>query len=274
VDWAPRPQQFCSKACRGAARDLRVDRTCEICGAGFKASRRRVQAGAARYCSMACLGVARGGPPQLRRCRLCGKEETWRPSHAKRPYCSRECYWASKGRKVERQCLRCGTPFLIGAYEIKHGLGKYCSRGCYHAACRLPRLELTCAHCHAVFHVLPCHAARRYCGRACYFAVHGALRHRCPTCRRVYRAAPSQPRTYCSHACANQGRDRARRPELARALELHAQGLKTPRIQAQLAAENPAWVLGAGAIRQLVSRVRQLPPARHSRRLPSKSVRV
>jgi hypothetical protein len=90
---------------------------------------------------------------------------------------------------------------------------------------------------------------------------HAPRRFKCRTCGKTVEGAPSWRRQrFCSLRCANQGRQRTRRPEdVSRndvILELHARGWKAPAIVAELEARDVGWALSAVGVRTVISRAR------------------
>lgn len=78
-------------------------------------------------------------------------------------------------RMVERQCERCGMPFMVVPSRLKHGRGKHCSPACQYAARRaIPKIGIsrTCLKCGVSFRVTPgrlrsWRGAGKYCSRVC-----------------------------------------------------------------------------------------------------------
>jgi hypothetical protein len=76
-------------------------------------------------------------------CSICGKSFDIikaRVKKAKNNYCSRECYWESKRKRVVRICIYCG-----GKYETKGK--KYCSKECWHKDKNIGIKKIRCDNC-------------------------------------------------------------------------------------------------------------------------------
>ena len=66
------------------------------------------------------------------KCAECRKEfKDYHRKRADRKFCSTECGYKNKQRRVNVNCEYCGVEFEAHAYYLKRGKGKYCSRLCY-----------------------------------------------------------------------------------------------------------------------------------------------
>lgn len=113
-------------------------------------------------------------------CSVCGgeipyhRQDAWSKSHGRGKYCSKECYYKSRGDPpVEITCLcGCGRKRLVQASRVKQGNGKFFSKECVSKYKREHRPWITCAFpgCSNKFQVMPWElnhkinsSARRYC---------------------------------------------------------------------------------------------------------------
>jgi len=68
-----------------------------------------------------------------RKCLICGKKFYVFPyviKGGRGKFCSKECQYKAKIKKIERKCLICGKKFFSVPSRIKVGKGKFCSRKC------------------------------------------------------------------------------------------------------------------------------------------------
>lgn len=108
---------------------------CETCGKQF--DRKPAQIKAHNFCSRKCLGAANGARSRKSHqmtCDYCRKEFIQKNRHAsrnKRFYCSRECGWADKVKKVMVTCEWCGQSFEKKRSDVARTSHNLCDRGCY-----------------------------------------------------------------------------------------------------------------------------------------------
>ena len=148
---------FCSHECHAKTRIIqRTERVCETCGNHFFVKPYQVKHGGGRFCSLKCYGASLG---HISHSPLCGKYER---SEAQKQMLTKQCSLRFKGkrckprseghkrriseakkgkpvlkrreRRVERECLICGTTFTTHISRVKHGYGKFCSRKCFGTA--------------------------------------------------------------------------------------------------------------------------------------------
>lgn len=82
--------------------------------------------------------------------------------HAKKPqtFCSRECFFQSRKRQVDRTCERCGKSF--STYQAR-GSARFCSW-----KCRAHQVECKCEYCGRPFYVRASRQGKRVtCSRSC-----------------------------------------------------------------------------------------------------------
>ena len=109
--------------------------SCDTCGRRF--NRKPAQIKARNYCSRKCLGAANGlrsRIPHRMICGYCGKGFIQKNRHAsrnKRYFCSAECGWADKVKKVVVTCDWCGKPYEKKRSDIARTSHNLCDRGCY-----------------------------------------------------------------------------------------------------------------------------------------------
>lgn len=108
---------------------------CETCGNQF--DRKPSQIKDHNFCSRKCLGSANGMRSRKNHqmtCDYCGKEFIQKNRHAsrnKRFYCSRECGWADKVKRIVVLCEWCGQPFEKKRSDVARSNHNLCDRGCY-----------------------------------------------------------------------------------------------------------------------------------------------
>lgn len=113
-----------------------VERTCETCGATFRATAAKLRIGAAKFCSRPCTSAARGNPPVRLTCANCAADFVVVAARLKRgivQFCSTACRWETVRRlQVRHTCERCGISYAPNSIESKVGRGRrFCSRECY-----------------------------------------------------------------------------------------------------------------------------------------------
>jgi len=267
--WA-KTQTFCSNRCSGLAKRTRVSRVCPMCSTEFDAEPNEVAGGRGKYCSKSCRYegrrqncaaeklCARDGCGQV----ICGNRSTVR----KRRYCSRRCRWGADGGRSEWiTCQReeCRKRKLVPRSLLNCGWGKFCSRACYLQSRREARPWVKCDRrgCLKRFQVSPSAAGRRrFCSWRCQVLSRRPGTFRCPVCRKVEQRKPGRRPKFCSGACRNRGRHRARSPLVVARnqfiLELAANKMKSPRISEKLKANSDGWGLSPPSIRKVISRGR------------------
>lgn len=108
---------------------------CDTCGKSF--DKKSCKIGANNFCTRKCLGVANGNRSRkshLTICDFCGKEFVQTNRHSRRNkhfYCSTECGWAAKVKKVSVVCDWCGTQYEKKRSDVARTAQNLCSRGCY-----------------------------------------------------------------------------------------------------------------------------------------------
>jgi hypothetical protein len=254
--------RYCSARCASLARRRSETRVCAApgCETTLSVQPHQRAVGRRRYCSRACSdrGRRRGN---MRPCVRCGRMFYLQGIHIKRnrQYCSRAC-WRGDGGRRSVQCQHCGLGIERWACQLEMGRGKFCSRECYYQARRKPRERRQCAYlgCRKLFEVPPWQSKRKYHSRQCYFRHYTPGTYRCAGCGQEFQQRRWRKPRFCSRACAQMpGSRRDWRREQARdqqILRLHGQGLKSPAIQNQMAAANPAWWISTAAIRQVIHR--------------------
>ncbi len=88
---------------------------CAKCGGDFRVP--PVRAATAKYCSARCKYDDREAATRITKvCRFCGNEfQTWKAHD--NDFCSYDCTWQSRIRKVKRLCAYCGEPFEVKRSE-------------------------------------------------------------------------------------------------------------------------------------------------------------
>ena len=113
-------------------------RTCQHCATIFHinpAALRRP--GRGQFCSLACKGAARRMEREERPCLHCGTvflETVQRIHDGRGKYCSKHCLRAAQKLKIDVLCLVCLQPFPSGQWARSHGQAQYCSKACYDKA--------------------------------------------------------------------------------------------------------------------------------------------
>lgn len=114
---------------------MNVKLVCDFCGKEFY--RKKSQVKEHNYCSRKCLGQSnreRFRQKGTRICDNCGKEY-W--DHGKHKYrnqhrfCSKECAYEFKTKKVEVLCDWCGKPFLKKKSAVAKSQHNFCDKDCY-----------------------------------------------------------------------------------------------------------------------------------------------
>ncbi len=157
-------------------RIARIKRTCKQCEQHFYVKPSRITGSrVCNFCSPQCWVDFRKACRRKIACKQCGVSfhiTIGKANNGKGKFCSRECFDRYKSTtKLTKLCLYCGKQFYFHAWQIKRGKGKYCSRACHqkHRVDRDNRINKVC-----------------------------------PTCGKGFNVLPSNPKTVCSHGCANQ----------------------------------------------------------------------
>lgn len=109
---------------------------CNFCKQEFE--RKKIDSSENHYCSRACLGKAnkeRYRKESLMNCDFCGKEFEYRGRHKKRNkhfYCSRDCSYKAKSKKLLVKCDWCNKQFLKKRNDIERTETNFCSTECTH----------------------------------------------------------------------------------------------------------------------------------------------
>ena len=107
---------------------------CDYCGKEFFKIPSRV--GEKNYCCRQCLGAANGVRMRkciIRTCDYCGKEFVSNNKHSNRNkhyFCSRECGWKYKDKRVPVICEWCGKEFVKKSSDISRSEHNFCSEEC------------------------------------------------------------------------------------------------------------------------------------------------
>lgn len=265
---------FCSRACAGRSLIRRQPVACAGCGATVLMKPSQVAKGR-RHCSWECrrkawaaTGGRKHGRSQVERsCERCGGAFRVPPSRAGQRFCTRACRFGADGGMRTIACLNCGAPRRVSSGRLRRGNGKYCSRACFGQANVSPVVERRCGRCQTPMRLRPSEIDRRYCSPRCArLSMRKPRMLRCRVCGVSRSLRTWQRQRFCSLSCANRGRKRPRDPILvarnALILDLHAQGVKAPKIREALIADprcvpGPAgasWRMEPAAIRQVISR--------------------
>ena len=108
---------------------------CDTCGKQFDRKPARIKEN--NYCSRKCLGIANGirsRKSHQMTCDYCGRVFTQKNRHAARNsrfYCTRECAWADKAKKVVVTCDWCAQSFEKKSSDVGRSNHNLCDRGCY-----------------------------------------------------------------------------------------------------------------------------------------------
>lgn len=106
---------------------------CQQCGKEFKITPYKIKNGRGKYCSCECYFV--GKIKKIKRvCQQCGKEfktDLSRIKSGRGKYCSVRCLTLSKTKKIIRICTQCRKEFSIQPNTLKQGKGIYCSTRCH-----------------------------------------------------------------------------------------------------------------------------------------------
>ena len=111
-----------------------VEVICDWCGKQFKKKKASVKAN--NYCSRKCLGKANGARLRKKRykiCDYCGKTFLYDGKHKGRNkhfYCSRECAWNAKIKKLTVSCDLCGIEFQKKRSDVWRSNHNFCSQLC------------------------------------------------------------------------------------------------------------------------------------------------
>ena len=122
-----------------------------------------------------------GPKKETRICEICGNAFSRYRTYMRTPgsgrYCSRKCFYARNGTRVQRVCEVCGKQFELRPSEMRTGAGRFCSRGCYWGWQKentsgvannnyKAHIRVACRQCGEVFEALPT-ANRVYCSQKC-----------------------------------------------------------------------------------------------------------
>lgn len=89
-------------------------------------------------------------------CQNCGTEFEAYPSQIERKFCSHDCYWESKRKRIIRTCETCGKKFESWPSSIKRARGRFCSKKCFYES-RHNKVECVCKICGKRFNVVVSH---------------------------------------------------------------------------------------------------------------------
>ena len=163
-----------------------------------------------------------------RDCEHCGKPFMARFGIAEmHRFCSPACGYADK-RLPTKDCAQCGTRFQPGTRAAK-----FCSIDCTAEFNRVHlRLPMrACAQCGTEFQ--PKKGGQAFCSKACGARASGEAKsaerrpeRTCPTCKAIFRAKASSPKTFCSRRCSNLHRYRCEEvpplaPDVVEPIETH-----------------------------------------------------
>lgn len=248
---------FCSRLCAGRSYIRRVQVICRHCGETFEAIPDKVKCGWAKYCSRACRLAATAARVE-KTCIGCGVAFQAYRSEAGRKYCSRACRFGHSGGMRVIACAVCGATRRVSSAQLRRGHGKYCSRACFSVANTSPVAERRCERCQKMMKLRPSELDTRFCSRRCgWLSLRRARTFRCRVCGGEEKVRFWQRPKYCSTACSNRGRQRKQPPEEERrnrrVVELHASGLKAPRIAA-LVWEELGLPIAPATVRTIVFR--------------------
>jgi hypothetical protein len=108
---------------------------CDWCGKQFLRNRPHMHE--RNYCSRGCLGKAnaeRYRQESLRTCDYCGKVFEYRGNHKSRNkhfFCSAECGYAFKIKKLFVSCDWCGKQIYKKRSDVTRSEHNFCNYGCY-----------------------------------------------------------------------------------------------------------------------------------------------
>lgn len=108
---------------------------CDYCGIEFEREKSRIHN--RNYCSRKCLGAANGLRLKKHKkmiCDYCGQEFEYIKRHENRNrhfFCSRECSYKFKEKKVTVECDWCGRTLLRKQSDVKRNNNNFCSFDCY-----------------------------------------------------------------------------------------------------------------------------------------------
>jgi G:T-mismatch repair DNA endonuclease (very short patch repair protein)/endogenous inhibitor of DNA gyrase (YacG/DUF329 family) len=164
--WPPMPRAYTP----------RVEFTCEVCGKTVSRPPSLAAKGQ-RYCSSACMGVAKQRPATFT-CQGCGRIVETNLSGAKRLYCSMQC--RKEHKKHEITCEVCGTVKRVTLIQIKQGR-RFCSLKCSQKVLNISLREtVTCEQCGKEFSVQRYRTNQgvRFCSHSCrsiFNITHGVM---------------------------------------------------------------------------------------------------
>jgi hypothetical protein len=188
-----------------------VTRTCHQCGKTFSVRAALLRFQEPKYCSRACLYVARRTSEE-RSCQNCGKSFRVQKNEKKKrdgsrgglQYCSKKCLIAGRESANSVPCASCGRVFRTR----KSQPARYCSWECSQRGLgRQPSQLRECEHCGQGFKAWHTELAKgrgRFCSPACYHAASRkpAIFSACAQCGKLYQVTDNKKsRRFCSRSC-------------------------------------------------------------------------
>lgn len=204
-------QRYCARPCFDQARlsgkSIRRSnagvRCCDHCGNEYSLQQQRP--GGARYCSMACKGLA-SRTNLTRTCHTCGKSFEANPARLKyskhaAEFCSHACRGSSRIKPlIPLTCAGCGQVVTVHARTMKGGRRRFCSKACKYAYANPSGIELEARSILdrlGVAYEVQKRVGRWYADlyvpdQHTVIEINGCFYHSCESCGRVSRN-PNQP---------------------------------------------------------------------------------
>ena len=125
---------------------------CLSCGIDFYKTPSYIKRSPNHFCSRECSWNHKNKKIEVN-CLNCGKDFykcSFEINRSKNNFCSRECSWNHKNKKIEVNCLNCGKDFYKCSFEINRSKNNFCSRECS-SNHKDKKIEVKCLNCNKFF---------------------------------------------------------------------------------------------------------------------------
>ena len=146
-------------------------------------------------------------------CKQCSKKFHAYVYDHRGKYCSRECYYENKRKKIGRECKNCGINFIVQPWRVAKGEGVYCSKSCSDIG-RTTIVAKKCLQCEKHFKARESHVTKGwglYCSRQCQFeSMRKQVSCTCEECGNKFYTKQCYLNRgggkFCSWKCCNENR--------------------------------------------------------------------